>query len=75
MIYLLYRRMIPEFLRLPGYSDKFVRIVDNQLLVQSRDEALGVAFQEGSKVVGGVMVYHENVRENGQELKGLICVN
>eukprot|EP00435_Cladocopium_sp_Y103_P019311 s2288_g4.t1 len=33
-----------------GYSDKFVRIIDNQLLVQSRDEALGVAFQEGPSV-------------------------
>jgi len=42
------RMSIPkEFMLCPlGYSDKFVRIVDNQLLVQSRDEALGVAFQE-----------------------------
>ncbi|CAE7233683.1 Dnajb8 [Symbiodinium natans] len=42
------RMSIPkEFMLCPlGYSDKFVRIVDNQLLVQSRDEALGVGFQE-----------------------------
>eukprot|EP00913_Durusdinium_trenchii_P012136 g11398.t2 len=38
----------PEFMLCPlGHSDKFVRIVDNQLLVQSRDDALGIAFQEG----------------------------
>ncbi|CAJ1359112.1 unnamed protein product [Effrenium voratum] len=42
------RMSIPkEFMLCPlGYSDKFVRIVDDQLLVQSRDEAIGVAFQE-----------------------------
>lgn len=42
------RMSIPkEFMLCPlGSSDKFVRIVENQLLVQSRDEALGVAFQE-----------------------------
>jgi len=42
------RMSIPkEFMLCPlGYSDKFVRIVDNQLLVQSRDEAMGVGFQD-----------------------------
>ncbi|CAK9015938.1 unnamed protein product [Durusdinium trenchii] len=42
------RMSIPkEFMLCPlGHSDKFVRIVDNQLLVQSRDDALGIAFQE-----------------------------
>eukprot|EP00931_Biecheleriopsis_adriatica_P019735 TRINITY_DN13374_c0_g2_i1.p1 TRINITY_DN13374_c0_g2~~TRINITY_DN13374_c0_g2_i1.p1 ORF type:complete len:1073 (+),score=270.19 TRINITY_DN13374_c0_g2_i1:86-3304(+) len=42
------RMSIPkEFMLCPlGYSDKFVRIVDNSFVIQSREDAMGVAFQE-----------------------------
>eukprot|EP00930_Biecheleria_cincta_P037969 TRINITY_DN26096_c0_g1_i1.p1 TRINITY_DN26096_c0_g1~~TRINITY_DN26096_c0_g1_i1.p1 ORF type:complete len:1079 (-),score=234.02 TRINITY_DN26096_c0_g1_i1:144-3380(-) len=42
------RMSIPkEFMLCPlGYSDKFVRVVDNVLLVQTREQAPGIAFQE-----------------------------